>query len=58
MEFLVLYLHKSCEKKKIIVSVILKNVSWNISYLEVRMAFHPFPQLIGEFCNIHPFDPL
>lgn len=56
MEFIVLYLHKS--KKNIIVSVILKNVSWNISYLEVRMAFHPFPQLIGEFCNIQPFDPL
>jgi len=44
--------------KKNQVSVILKNVSWNISYLEVRMAFHPFPQLIGEFCNIQPFDPL
>jgi len=62
MEFIVLYLHKSYFVfnliKKNQVSVILKNVSWNISYLEVRMAFHPFPQLIGEFCNIQPFDPL
>lgn len=40
------------------VEVILTYVSWKTSYHEVRLAFHPFPQLIGELCNIHPFDPL
>jgi hypothetical protein len=23
-----------------------------------RLAFHRFPKLFGEFCNIQPFDPL
>lgn len=41
-----------------LVEVILTYVSWKTSYHEVRLAFHPFPQLIGELCNIHPFDPL
>ena len=32
-------------------------ISGRTSYLRVRLAFHLYPQLIREFCNIHQFGP-
>jgi hypothetical protein len=32
-------------------------ISGRTSYLPVRLAFHPYPQLIRAFCNRHRFGP-
>ena len=32
-------------------------ISGRTSYLRVRLAFHLYPHLIREFCNIHRFGP-
>ena len=32
-------------------------ISGRTSYLRVRLAFHLYPQLISEFCNIREFGP-
>ena len=32
-------------------------ISGRTSYLRVRLAFHPYPQLIRDFCNSHRFGP-
>src|SRR5918998_6926884 len=32
-------------------------ISGRTSYLRVRLAFHPYPQLIRDFCNSHQFGP-
>ena len=46
-----LYLHhKSLEAKP-------KFISGRTSYLQVRLAFHRYPQLIPQFCNIERFGP-
>lgn len=37
---------------------ILKYISQRTSYIWTCLAFHPYSQLIPEFCNIHGFDPL
>jgi hypothetical protein len=34
-----------------------KAISGRTSYLQVRLAFHRYPQLIGAFCNRRPFGP-
>ena len=34
-----------------------KVISARTSYLQVRLAFHPYPQLIRAFCNRHRFGP-
>ena len=34
-----------------------KCISRRTSYLRVRLAFHPYPQLIRAFFNIHRFGP-
>jgi hypothetical protein len=34
-----------------------KYISGRTSYLRVRLAFYPYPQLIPAFCNIHGFGP-
>ncbi len=34
-----------------------KVISARTSYLWVRLAFHPYPQLIRTFCNIYRFGP-
>ena len=34
-----------------------KCISGRTSYLRVRLAFHPYPQLIRDFCNNHRFGP-
>ena len=34
-----------------------KYISGRTSYLRVRLAFHPYPQLIPAFCNRHGFGP-
>ena len=34
-----------------------KCISGRTSYLRVRLAFHPYPQLIPAFCNRHGFGP-
>ena len=34
-----------------------KAISGRTSYLRVRLAFHPYPQLIPQFCNIGRFGP-
>ena len=32
-------------------------ISGRTSYLRVRLAFHPYPQLLRAFCNRHRFGP-
>jgi hypothetical protein len=32
-------------------------ISGRTSYLRVRLAYHPYPQLIPSFCNISGFGP-
>src|SRR5258707_2757574 len=32
-------------------------ISGRTSYLHVRLAFHPYPQVIPQFCNTVAFDP-
>src|SRR5918998_6551753 len=32
-------------------------ISGRTSYLRVRLAFHPYPQLIRDFCNSHRCGP-
>ena len=32
-------------------------ISGRTSYLQVRLAFHLYPQLISQFCNIGEFEP-
>ncbi len=34
-----------------------KCISGRTSYLRVRLAFHPYPQVIRAFCNRHRFGP-
>ncbi len=34
-----------------------KAISGRTSYLPVRLAFHPYPQLIPSFCNRNGFGP-
>ena len=34
-----------------------KCISGRTSYLRVRLAFHPYPQVIPAFCNRHGFGP-
>jgi hypothetical protein len=34
-----------------------KAISGRTSYLPVRLAFHPYPPLIGYICNCNPFGP-
>ena len=34
-----------------------KTISARTSYLQVRLAFHPYPHLIRALCNVHRFDP-
>ena len=34
-----------------------KAISGRTSYLRVRLAYHPYPQLIPQFCNIERFGP-
>ncbi len=46
-----LYLHK------LLPEAVPKYISGRTSYLWVRLAFHPYPQLIRVFCHIHRFGP-
>ena len=34
-----------------------KYISGRTSYLRVRLAFYPYPQLIPAICNLHGFGP-
>ena len=34
-----------------------QTISGRTSYLQVRLAFHPYPQLIQRFCNNDRFGP-
>ena len=34
-----------------------KAISGRTSYLRVRLAFHPYPQVIPQFCNTGEFGP-
>ena len=40
-----------------IIEAVPKYISGRTSYLRVRLAFHPYPQLIPAFCNRHGFGP-
>ena len=46
-----LYLHNETHKAS------PKAISGRTSYFQVCLAFHPYPQLIREFFNIHRFGP-
>ena len=47
----VLYLHK------LILEAVPKYISGRTSYLRVRLAFYPYPQLIPAICNLQGFGP-
>ena len=47
----VLYLHQLIPK------AVPKYISGRTSYLRVRLAFYPYPQLIPAICNLHGFGP-
>ena len=34
-----------------------KAISERTSYLQVRLAYHPYPHVIAQFCNIGAFGP-
>jgi hypothetical protein len=34
-----------------------KAISGRTSYLQVRLAFHPYPQVIPQLCNVERFGP-
>ena len=34
-----------------------KAISGRTSYLQVRLAYHPYPQLIPQLCNVERFGP-
>jgi hypothetical protein len=34
-----------------------KAISGRTSYLQVRLAYHPYPQLIPQLCNVEKFGP-
>ena len=42
---------------KTTVEAVPKYISGRTSYLRVRLAFHPYPQLIPAFCTRHGFGP-
>ena len=46
-----LYLHK------LLPEAVPKYISGSTSYLRVRLAFHPYPQLIPALCHVHGFGP-
>ena len=46
-----LYLHK------LLPEAVPKYISGRTSYLRVRLAFHPYPQLIPVLCHVHGFGP-
>ena len=39
------------------IEAVPKYISGRPSYLRVRLAFHPYPQLIPAFCTRHGFGP-
>ena len=39
------------------VEAVPQYISGRTSYLQVRLAFHPYPQLIPAFCTRHGFGP-
>jgi hypothetical protein len=47
----VLYLHQTAPYAS------PKAISGRTSYLQVRLAFHPYPQVIQNFCNSYWFGP-
>ena len=48
----VLYLQKSLSSV-----AVPQYISGRTSYLHVRLAFHPYPQVIPQFCNTGEFEP-
>ena len=46
-----LYLHT------LLPEAVPKYISGRTSYLRVRLAFHPYPQLIPALCHVHGFGP-
>jgi hypothetical protein len=46
-----LYLHK------LLPEAVPKYISGRTSYFRVRLAFHPYPQLIPALCHVHGFGP-
>src|SRR6266853_1447819 len=48
----VLYLHQSH-----LPVAVPQYISGRTSYLHVRLAFHPYPQVIPQFCNTGEFEP-
>ncbi len=47
----VLYLPDGC------IDASPKAISGRTSYLRVRLAYHPYPQLIPQLCNVERFGP-
>src|SRR5713101_8416088 len=48
----VLYLHQTP-----VAVAVPQYISGRTSYLHVRLAFHPYPQVIPQFCNTGEFEP-
>ena len=47
----VLYLHQTASV------AVPQYISGRTSYLRVRLAFHPYPQVLPQFCNTGGFEP-
>src|SRR5699024_11714304 len=50
-------LSKQCSTSTMKYEAIPKYMSERTSYLQVRLEFHPYPQLIRSFFNISRFGP-
>ena len=49
--------HPELYLRKVTLEAAPKCISEKTSYLRVRLAFHPYPQLIPSLCNVNGFGP-
>src|SRR3990172_4027465 len=49
--------HPELYPHKLTSEAVPKYISGRTSYLLVRLAFHPYPQLISQLCNADQFGP-
>jgi hypothetical protein len=49
--------HPELYLQKLLPEAVPKYISGRTSYLRVRLAFHPYPQLIRALCHVHRFGP-
>src|SRR3972149_4046791 len=49
--------HPELYPRKLTPEAVPKYISGRTSYLRVRLAYHPYPQLISELCHVQEFGP-